>query len=89
MLSELQLEQLLYCLTGLSPKISVKDLDVKTRSQLKPDSKFVEGIWAASFVDTCFSRWLQVMHGLTRPTHLHAPMGNREKCSVIKCSLLS
>ena len=40
MLSDLQLEQLLFCLTGLSPKISVKDLDVKTRSQLKPGSKF-------------------------------------------------
>ncbi|CAL1148531.1 unnamed protein product, partial [Cladocopium goreaui] len=34
MLSELQLEQLLWCLTGLSPKISVKDLDVKTRCEL-------------------------------------------------------
>ena len=58
MLSELQLEQLLYCLTGLSPKISVKDLDVKTRSQLKPDSNLWRGfeIWAASFVDMCFSR---------------------------------
>lgn len=35
MLSDLELEQLIYCLTNMGPRISVNDLDVATKGELK------------------------------------------------------
>lgn len=34
MLSDMELEQMVFCLTNMGPKISVNDLDVATKSEL-------------------------------------------------------
>lgn len=35
MLSDLELEQLIFCLTNMGPRISLNDLDVEPKTQLK------------------------------------------------------